>query len=306
MRFTKIASFLLFLPLSIQFSTKIQQPVKSQTNALFSTVSTQDNQIDLGLTAELKLITDAFSSIPGEKMRYKQLFYMADQLAPMDSSKFILENKVPGCLSTVYIDCIAEKRQDGEVVVNYEGESDGLLTKGLVALLIRGLSGCTPDEISKVNPEFIKIAKISQTLTPGRNNGFLNMLSVMKQKAAQAATIGQEPLEETTSTLTMTDDIVTSFEEIKGKPIYNTMMDRLISLLKPIKIELVDNSYQYADKGQESKESHFELMIVAEAFDELSLPNRHQIVHLILGDVMDKIDTLEILPKTPTEDSKMP
>jgi hypothetical protein len=55
---------------------------------------------------------------------------------------------------------------------------------------VRGLSGCTPAQIEAVDPQFIRAAKISQTLTPGRNNGFLNMLAVMKRKAAEAAAEG--------------------------------------------------------------------------------------------------------------------
>ena len=55
----------------------------------------------------------------------------------------------------------------------------------LTMYIFSGLSNCTLEEISAVNPEFIKEAGISQSLTPGRNNGFLNMLHSMKQKAQQ-------------------------------------------------------------------------------------------------------------------------
>jgi len=104
-----------------------------------------DNDIDiekLGLTPQLATMTKAFSTIPDEKMRYKQLLYMANQLKPMDSNLMLPKNKVPGCLSTVFVDCVAtqKKGEDGaadEIILNYVGESDGLLTKGLVALLIR-------------------------------------------------------------------------------------------------------------------------------------------------------------------------
>ena len=97
--------------------------------------------MDLGLTPELKKVTDAFASIPDEQVRYKQLLYMAantPQVKDFPKDKMIPENKVPGCLSTVYVDGQAEYSDEMEdYVVNFVGDSDGLLTKGLVALLVR-------------------------------------------------------------------------------------------------------------------------------------------------------------------------
>lgn len=100
-----------------------------------------ESDVDLGLTPELKKVTDAFSSIPDEQLRYKQLLYMAQNTKEannMSEASKIPENKVPGCLSTVYVDGKAEYSDEvGDYVINFIGDSDGLLTRGLVALLVR-------------------------------------------------------------------------------------------------------------------------------------------------------------------------
>ena len=89
---------------------------------------------DLGLTPELQKLTDAFENIGDDKLRYKQLLYMASNgLDPMPDALKVDENKVLGCLSTVHVH--ATKDADG--LVSFTGDSDGLLTKGLVALLVR-------------------------------------------------------------------------------------------------------------------------------------------------------------------------
>ena len=99
------------------------------------------SEVDLGLTPELKKITDAFSAISDEQVRYKQLLYMAQHTKEannMPESSKIPENKVPGCLSTVYVDGTAEfSEETGDFIINFIGDSDGLLTRGLVALLVR-------------------------------------------------------------------------------------------------------------------------------------------------------------------------
>ena len=266
----------------------------------------------LGLTPELRKITDAFASIPDEKMRYKQLLYMAQQLPPVDPTVAVPENKVPGCLSTVYVSASPSPTYSDDGTVTFVGDSDGLLTKGLVALLVRGLSGCTPEQIATVDAEFINAAKISQSLTPGRNNGFLNMLAVMKRKAAELADggVGEEaaaaqdgaPADASDSD----GDIITTFDQRDGKPMYNEIMAKLIAVLKPTSITLTDNSDQHAghagSKGwEESGESHFALEIVSGAFEGLAAVKRHQLVYVLLGETMEKIHALQISARTPEE-----
>mmetsp|Transcript_32460 Transcript_32460/g.55317 ORF Transcript_32460/g.55317 Transcript_32460/m.55317 type:complete len:346 (+) Transcript_32460:19-1056(+) len=296
-------------------------PTSRRSSRSTTTLSSTLDDIDiesLHLTPELEMMTNAFSSIPDEKTRHKQLLYMASKLPSVEDSVRVPENKVPGCLSTVHVDCTVESKED-ELVVNYFGDSDGLLTKGLLALLIRGLSGCTAEQINAVDPQFIQAAKISQTLTPGRNNGFLNMLAVMKKKASDAAEEGVNgaangDVVEAVSEEASGDDeveggndnIVTSFEEIEGKPMYNAILSKLINVLKPTSIQLTDNSAQHAghagSKGwEESGESHFALEVVAEAFEGLNLVKRHQLIYMLLGEVMPKIHALEISAKSPSE-----
>ena len=105
----------------------------------------QQPEVDaLGLTPELKRVTEAFAAIGDEQVRYKQLLYMAQNTKEANNfpeSSKIPENKVPGCLSTVYVDGTAQYNKDiDNYVINFVGDSDGLLTKGLVALLVRYVS----------------------------------------------------------------------------------------------------------------------------------------------------------------------
>ncbi|GFH45946.1 hypothetical protein CTEN210_02420 [Chaetoceros tenuissimus] len=296
---------------AFMFAPSFNNAKSKQYLSRYTLFSSSEDIESLGLTPQLEQITRAFSSIPDEKLRYKQMLYMANQLKPLDPSLAVPENKVPGCLSTVYVDCKPSKKDD-KTVLEFVGDSDGLLTKGLVALLVRGLSGCTPEEIQKVDPRFIEVAKISTSLTPGRNNGFLNMLAVMKAKALKYVNdadgmndnfdLSDESEGEANENLS---SIISTFQEVDGKPMYNLMMDSLLKL-KPTELELVDISDQHAGhagaKGwEESGESHFNLKIIADVFDGMPLVKRHQLIYLVLGDVMEKIHALQINAKSPSE-----
>ena len=135
----------------------------------------------------------------------------------------------------------------------------------------------------------------------------------MKKKALDAEAVAEKGTEvESAAEEELNEEeqpaaaIITSFEEIDGKPMYNTIMSTLITILKPTSITLTDNSDQHAghagSKGwAESGESHFALNIVAEAFDGLSLVKRHQLIYMLLGETMEKIHALEIKAKSPEE-----
>jgi BolA-like protein 1 len=271
--------------------------------------SLKDNN-PLGLTPELLRMTSAFEAIGDDKLRYKQLLFLANQLPPMDSALQIPSNKVPGCLSTVYVHATCDDNK-----IHYVGDSDGLLTKGLVALLVRGLSNNTAHAIQQVDPAFISAAGLSTSLTPGRNNGFLNMLAVMKQQALQLEQAARDSSSEydtnknsmdkdTSSTGSSSIDTDMTTTEAATAPKYTAIVAAL-QALKPTVLELKDVSYQHAGhagmNGVTDEETHFELYIVADAFDGLNLVKRHKLVYMMLGNVMPQIHALQIQAKTPSE-----
>jgi cysteine desulfuration protein SufE len=67
----------------------------------------------------------------------------------------------------------------------YQGDSDAQLVKGLVAFLIEGLNDLPPEEIIKVQPNFIEETGLQVSLTPSRANGFYNIFKMMQKKALE-------------------------------------------------------------------------------------------------------------------------
>jgi len=129
------------------------------------------------LPASLKKIVMSFQMVPDPMMRYKQLLYFAKKLKPLPEELHTPENKVEGCVSQVWVYPTLEEGK-----VYFQADSDSQLTKGLAALLVEGLSGATPEEILKVTPDFVQMLGLAQSLTPSRNNGFVNMLLLMQKK----------------------------------------------------------------------------------------------------------------------------
>jgi cysteine desulfuration protein SufE len=89
---------------------------------------------------------------------------------------------VKGCVSQVFVQGVLDQG-----VMHWQGDSDALITKGLLALLIQGLDGLTPEQVQAVDPAFIAATGLQASLTPSRANGFLNILRTMQSQAQQLA-----------------------------------------------------------------------------------------------------------------------
>ena len=112
------------------------------------------------------------------KRRYEYVLWLAKSLPILSKELHVDATKVKGCISEVYV--------LGELVngkIQWKGYSDALITKGLVAFLIKGLNDLTPIEVLSINESFIEMTGLSKSLTPSRANGFLNIFLKMKAQA---------------------------------------------------------------------------------------------------------------------------
>lgn len=124
-------------------------------------------------------IIDEFSSFDDWMDRYSLLIEYGNGLAPFPEADKKEQNLIDGCQSKVWF---TAEMQEGRVI--YHGDSDAILVKGIVALLIRVLSGHTPQEIVETDLYFIDEINLREHLSPTRSNGLNAMLKQMIQYAA--------------------------------------------------------------------------------------------------------------------------
>jgi cysteine desulfuration protein SufE len=119
-------------------------------------------------------IIEEFSSFDDWMDRYSLLIEYGNGLDPFPEADKTEQNLIDGCQSKVWF---TAEMQDGRVI--YHGDSDAILVKGIVALLIRVLSGHTPQEIVEADLYFIDEISLREHLSPTRSNGLNAMLKQM-------------------------------------------------------------------------------------------------------------------------------
>lgn len=107
--------------------------------------------------------------------KYTYLIELGNELEPIDAAYKVDQNLIRGCQSRVWL----QQRLDGEKII-FEAESDALIVKGLVALLLKVFSGRTPQEILDAEPYFIDEIGLKQHLSPTRSNGLMAMVKQIK------------------------------------------------------------------------------------------------------------------------------
>lgn len=130
------------------------------------------------IEATEKEIVEDFSLFDSWDDKYEYIIDLGKKLQPLEAEHKIDDNRVRGCQSTVYL---AADYKDGKVF--YKAESDAMIVKGLISMLIRVLSGNTPDEIIEAKLDFIRQIGMTTHLAQTRSNGLLAMLKQMKNYA---------------------------------------------------------------------------------------------------------------------------
>jgi cysteine desulfuration protein SufE len=123
-------------------------------------------------------IVEEFSLFDSWDEKYEYIIDLGKKLKPLDEAYKKDENKIKGCQSTVWM---VSELKDGHVY--FTAESDAVIVKGLVSMLIRVLSGHTPQEIMNARLDFIDRIGMKQHLAQTRSNGLLSMVKQMKLDA---------------------------------------------------------------------------------------------------------------------------
>ncbi len=127
---------------------------------------------------ELNKIVLKLKSCSEARKKYEYLLYLAKRLPNLPMQSLTEEIQVKGCISKVYV---LGELKDGKLF--WQGYSDALITKGMLSLLIKGLSNLSPSEVVSIDPSFISATGLKNSLTPSRVNGFMNIFLNMKAQA---------------------------------------------------------------------------------------------------------------------------
>jgi len=120
-------------------------------------------------------IIEEFAQFGDWMERYEYLIEMGRELTPFDETHRKPDFLIEGCQSKVWL---YPAFTDG--VITFEADSDALITRGIVALLVKVLSGRTPDEILSTDLYFIDRIGLKENLSPTRSNGLLAMIKQMR------------------------------------------------------------------------------------------------------------------------------
>lgn len=123
-------------------------------------------------------VIEEFADFDDWMDKYQMLIDLGNDLGTLDEKYKTEQNLIDGCQSRVWLQC---NYVDGKLV--FSAESDALIVKGIIALLIRVISGHTPEEIRDADLYFIEKIGLKDHLSPTRSNGLLAMVKQIKAYA---------------------------------------------------------------------------------------------------------------------------
>ncbi len=123
-------------------------------------------------------IIDEFSLFDDWMDKYEHIIGIGKEVAPLNEEHKTADNLVKGCQSQVWL----HANMQGDTL-QFEADSDAIITKGLVGLVMRALSGHSPEEIMHADLYFVPQIGLQEHLSPTRSNGLVAMIKKMKMYA---------------------------------------------------------------------------------------------------------------------------
>jgi cysteine desulfuration protein SufE len=124
-------------------------------------------------------IVNEFNDLASWEDRYRRIIEYGRELAPMNEAHRTDKNKVKGCQSTVWLHAAMENGH-----VRFQGDSDAMIVRGLMALLLKVYDDAPPAEIVTTPPDFVQATGLASHLSQTRANGLAAMVKQIKLYAA--------------------------------------------------------------------------------------------------------------------------
>ena len=131
------------------------------------------------LKEQQEQIIDDFSMFDEWLDKYEYLIELGKSLEGLPEDKKTEDRLIKGCQSRVWLDCEARGGR-----IYFAADSDAIITRGIIALLIKVYSGNTPAEILADDFSFIEALGLKENLSPTRANGLVSMIATIREKAA--------------------------------------------------------------------------------------------------------------------------
>ncbi|MCG6113640.1 MAG: SufE family protein [Mesorhizobium sp.] len=137
------------------------------------------------MTAPIETIRDDFTFLDDWEDRYRYVIDLGNGLAPYPEELRDGAHKVPGCVSQVWLH--ADRGEGSDPVIDFLGDSDAHIVRGLVAIMIAFYSGRRASEIATADAEaLLRDLGLDEHLTPQRANGLRSMIGRIRQEADRA------------------------------------------------------------------------------------------------------------------------
>lgn len=124
-------------------------------------------------------VIDEFSLFTDWMEKYEYIIDLGKNLSVIDEKEKTDDNLIEGCQSRVWLSC---KMEGG--LLNFKADSDAIITKGIISLLVRVYDGCTPEQILASDLGFIEKIGLKENLSPTRANGLVSMIDKIRKYAA--------------------------------------------------------------------------------------------------------------------------